>query len=129
MEIRAMTVITATYTQAESIFPAATSEYTAIGRVRVFPAIFPAIMAVAPNSPRPLAKAKTPPPTTPGMAFGRRTFRNMAHSPIPRVRAAAGRLGSTCSKAPLAERYISGKDMVTAAMTVADQEKAILILK
>ena len=47
----------------------------------------------------------------------------MAHSPIPRVRAAAGRLGSTCSKAPLAERYISGKDMVTAAMTVADQEK------
>ena len=48
---------------------------------------------------------------------------------MPRVRAAAVRFGSTCSKAPLADRYIRGKDIVTAAMTVAPQEKAILMLK
>ena len=40
------------------------------GRVLVFPAIFPAIMAVAPNSPSPRAKASTPPERTPGTALG-----------------------------------------------------------
>ena len=48
---------------------------------------------------------------------------------MPRVRAAAMRFGSTCSNAPLAERYMSGKDITTAASTVAVQEKAIFTPK
>lgn len=53
----------------------------------------------------------------------------MLHSLMPRVRAAAMRFGSTCSNAPLAERYMSGKDITTAASTVAVQEKAIFTPK
>ena len=99
-----------------------------MGGVLVLPAIFPAIMDVAPNSPNPLAKARMPPPATPGMELASSTFQKMVHSPIPRVLAAARRSGSTCSKAPRADRYIRGKDMVTAAITVAPQEKAIFTL-
>ena len=65
--------------------PAATAEYTAIGSVRVFPAIFPAIIAVAPNSPSPLAKDKTAPDRNPGKAFGNIIQRNIFHSDIPSV--------------------------------------------
>ena len=39
-------------------------------RVLVLPGIFPAIIAVAPNSPSPLANASTPPEMIPGSAFG-----------------------------------------------------------
>jgi len=38
-------------------------------------------------------------------------------------------LESTCSNAPRAERYINGKDITTAAITVAGHEKAILNAK
>jgi hypothetical protein len=48
---------------------------------------------------------------------------------MPNVRPASNRLESTCSNAPLAERYIKGKDMTTAAITVAGHEKAILYAK
>ena len=57
------------------------------------------------------------------------TFRKMVHSPMPKVLAACTRVSSTCSKAPLADRYISGNDMTTAASTVAPQENAIFTLK
>ena len=53
----------------------------------------------------------------------------MLHSLIPRVLAAAARFWSTCSNAPLAERYIKGKDITTAAITAAVHENAILTLK
>lgn len=53
-----------TYCPASSIFPDATAEYTANGSVLVFPLIFPAIIAVAPNSPSPLANARTAPEIT-----------------------------------------------------------------
>ena len=36
---------------------------------------------------------------------------------MPNVRPASNKFESTCSKAPLAERYIKGKDMTTAAIT------------
>jgi hypothetical protein len=48
---------------------------------------------------------------------------------MPNVRPASNRLESTCSNAPLAERYIKGKDMTTAAITVAHHEKAIFTVK
>ena len=58
------------------------------GSVLVSPAIFPASMEVAPNSPRPLAKAKIAPLSTPGMAFGMITAQKILLSPRPSVRAA-----------------------------------------
>ena len=93
------------------------------------PAIFPAIMAVAPNSPSPLAKARMPPHAMPGSAAGNITFQKIRHSENPRVLAANIRFSSTCSSAPLAERYMSGKEITTAASTVAPQENAILTPK
>lgn len=39
-----------------------------------FPAIFPAIIAVAPNSPSPLVNASTPPERIPGLACGKIIF-------------------------------------------------------
>ena len=124
-----MTVITATYTQAESIFPAATSEYTAIGRVPRLPRDIPRNHGRSAELSKAPGKGQNPSAHNAGNGVWKEDFSEYGPLPHSRVRAAAGRLGSTCSKAPLAERYISGKDMVTAAMTVADQEKAILILK
>lgn len=61
---------TATHSPASFMLPDATAEYTASGSVLVFPLILPAIIAVAPNSPSPLANASTAPETTPGQAIG-----------------------------------------------------------
>ena len=48
---------------------------------------------------------------------------------MPRVLAAYIRLESTCLKAAKQERYISGNEMATAAITVADQLNTILTPK
>ena len=81
--------------------------------------MFPASMAVAPNSPKPRANASTPPLIIPGKALGINTFKKMFHSLIPKVLAAYTKSVSTCSKAPLEFRYMSGNEMTTAAITVA----------
>ena len=120
---------TATYFPASFMLPDATAEYTASGSVLVFPLILPAIIAVAPNSPNPLAKASTAPEITPGQAIGSCTFQKIFHSLIPIVLPAESTSGSTCSKAPLADRYISGNEITTAAKTVAPHEKATLTAK
>ena len=86
-------------------------------------------MAVAPNSPSPLAKARMPPDRSPWTAPGMRTLRKICHSDMPRVLPASMRFRSTCSNAPLADRYIRGKEMATAASTVAPQENAIFTPK
>ena len=70
---------TATYSPASFMLPDATAEYTASGSVLVFPLILPAIIAVAPNSPNPLAKASTAPEITPGQAIGSCTFQKIFH--------------------------------------------------
>ena len=118
-----------TYCPASSIFPDATAEYTANGSVLVFPLIFPAIIAVAPNSPSPLANARTAPEIIPGQAIGICTFQKMFHSLIPSVLPAESTSGFTCSKAPLADRYINGNEITTAANTVAPHENAIFTAK
>ena len=110
-------------------FPDATAEYTANGSVLVFPLIFPAIIAVAPNTPSPLANASTPPEMIPGSAFGIITRKKMLHSLIPSVLPAESTSGFTCSKAPLADRYINGNEITTAANTVAPHENAIFTAK
>ena len=73
------------YLEKLSEITADTAEYTASGSVLVSPAIFPAIMAVAPNSPNPLANARIPPDKIPDIAFGNHTFQKMHHSDIPSV--------------------------------------------
>ena len=58
-----------------------------------------------------------------------RTLRKICHSDMPRVLPASMRFRSTCSNAPLADRYMRGKEMATAASTVAPQENAIFTPK
>ena len=58
------------------------------------------------------------------MEFGSRMRRKIFVSPMPRVLAASSRCGSTCSKAPRAERYIMGKETKAEAITVEAKEKA-----
>ena len=53
----------------------------------------------------------------------------MFHSLIPSVLPAESTSGFTCSKAPLADRYINGNEITTAANTVAPHENAIFTAK
>ena len=50
----------------------------------------------------------------------------MRHSETPSVRAAPTMLGSSCSKAPRAVRYIRGSETTMAAMTAAFQVKTMV---
>ena len=87
--------------------------------------MLPASIAVAPNSPKALAKERTPPDTSPGKALGRMIRQNIIQSVIPKERPASHRPGSICSRAALADLYISGKETTVAVMTVAIHVKAI----
>ena len=94
--------------------------------VAVLPGILPASINVAPNSPNERANAKTVPAATPGQARGIVTDQKIFHSEAPSVRAAFSILISTCSKAPRAVIYISGKAITAALITVAGQENTTL---
>ena len=60
---------------------------------------------------------------------GKSTTMNIMTGYLGATKGEVPRFWSTCSNAPLADLYISGKDMTMAAMTVAAQENAILMLK
>jgi hypothetical protein len=64
---------------------------------------------------------------TAGQAIGMVTVQKTRHSPAPSVLAAFSTLISTCSNPALADMYIRGKVMMTAVMTVAGQEKTIVV--
>src|SRR5579875_1537513 len=116
--------VMSTQARACLILPASAAKKIAMGSVWVFPGMLPAIISVAPNSPRARAKARMVPAMTPGHASGSATFQKALHSEAPSVRAAWRKLGFTCSSAPRAERYISGKATTVAAITVAGHEKS-----
>ena len=116
-----------TQIMATRISPLSAAEKMAMGMVWVRPGMLPASMSVAPNSPSARANASTVPAITPGPARGKSTLRKTLHSPAPSVRAAARRLGFTCSNAPNVVRYMSGNATTVAAMTVAGQENATVM--
>ena len=121
------TTIKLTQRKARGMLPSSTAEKIAMGIVWVRPGMLPASMSVAPNSPSARAKARTVPASTPGAAIGNSTLRKTRPSEAPNVRAASRSLGFTCSKAPSAVRYISGKATTVAAITVAGQEKTMVM--
>ena len=121
------TTMSVTHARATRMSPLSAAEKMATGMVCVRPGMLPASMRVAPNSPRARAKASTVPAITPGAARGKSTRRRTPHSLAPSVRAACSSVGLTCSNAPRVVRYMSGKAMTVAAMTVAGQEKAMLM--
>ena len=86
-------------------------------------------MEVAPYSPMARAKVSTVPDKIPGAAAGRVIFQKIVHSDSPRVRPAWMILMSTCSKAPLAFRYMRGNAMTVAAITHPVQDWMIRMLK
>lgn len=96
--------------------------------VWVLPGMLPAIIKVAPNSPRALAKDSIAPEATPGQAKGRVIVQKILHSETPKVLAASKILESIISKAPLVVLYISGNDTTVAAITVAGHEKITFML-
>ena len=53
------------------------SWYTVVEMVAVLPGVYPAIMLVAPYSPRALAKASTVPARMPGLQYGIRIRQKM----------------------------------------------------
>ena len=66
--------------------------------VWVFPGIFPAIVMVAPNSPRLRAKESTIPPIIPGIERGMLTRKKVEIFEAPNVREAFSYAGSINSK-------------------------------
>ena len=77
--------------------------------------MFPAIIIVAPNSPKALVKESIAPPNIDCQLFGSITFQNIQFSDLPNVLAAFIILVSICSKAPLLVLYISGKETIKEA--------------
>src|SRR5919202_3308892 len=88
--------------------------------------MLPAIIKVAPNSPKALAKARVVPARIPGKARGIVIRQKIVHSEAPRVLATRIRLTSICSKAPSAVLYIKGKATTVAAITAPYQENTRL---
>ena len=82
--------------------------------------MLPAIIMVAPNSPKVLAKERTKPDISPGQDHGIVTVQNTRHSLEPRVRAASSNVLSILSKAALVLWYMRGKDTTMPARTAAD---------
>lgn len=127
MQRRDSSIIRLTQVKAVFISPPSTAKNTAIGRVWVFPAILPAIIRVAPNSPRVREKDRTVPAISPGRLRGSRIFMKMVRLDRPKVRATSITVLSTCSNAPLAVLYINGKATTLPEITVADHLKIIFM--
>ena len=109
------------------IFPDSTAKKIARGIVCVLPGIFPAIIRVAPNSPRALAPESTVPATILGQDKGRTIVKKILSSETPRVRATSKSVLSICWNAARVVLYINGNDTTMAAITVANQENIIFI--
>src|SRR3954451_21546091 len=84
-------------------------------------------MIVAPNSPRPRAKARASPAASPPRASGSTTRKKVRPGPAPSVRAAATTSGSTASKAAIACRTYSGLDTKATASTTAVSVNGMLV--
>lgn len=69
-------IIIVTQSQASAMLPDCNATYIAVGKVCVRPGIFPAIINVAPNSPRALAKLSSTPVINAPFASGRLIFKN-----------------------------------------------------
>ncbi|EET88201.1 hypothetical protein CcarbDRAFT_1318 [Clostridium carboxidivorans P7] len=109
--------------------PLSTAKYIAVGMVCVFPGIFPAIINVAPNSPKALAKDKTKPLIIPGKAIGSVTLKNTLSSLAPNVLAAFSQTLSIFMKAALQLWYIKGRETTKEAIQAAVKVKIRLLLK
>ncbi len=119
---------TATYSPASFRLPDATAEYTASGRVLVFPLILPAIIAVA-QTLLILWQRRVPPGDNSWPGNRKLYFPEdlpLTHSNCPSCRKY---IWIYLFKSPLAARYISGNEITTAAKTVAPHEKATLTAK
>src|SRR3546814_10285485 len=93
----------------------------AMDRVCVCPGMLPAIIRVAPNSPRARANARNTPAKIPGIAKGSVTLKKVATALTPKTCAPFSRAGSTPSKAARAALSTMGKATTVAATTAACQ--------
>jgi hypothetical protein len=83
-----ITARNAEYICAVSFFPVITESQMASGTVLVTPSIFPAIIIVIPNSPRPLRKPRSIPARTPFLDSGRSMYMKICHLLAPAISAA-----------------------------------------
>src|SRR3954447_2667953 len=84
-------------------------------------------MIVAPNSPRPRAKASAAPAASPPRASGATTRKNVRTGPAPSVRDAATMFASTASNAAIAARTYSGLATNATAKTTASCVNGMLV--
>ena len=98
-----------------------------MGSVRVSPGMLETKVMVAPNSPKPRAKASMAPVKMPGNISGRLTVANTQSGGAPSVRAAASSFTSTLSSERRMARTIRGKAITAEATAAPRQVKATVM--